>query len=204
MGSSAMRLIRAAAVLAVAAAGVAGWTLLRPRADGALRPLAELVPGGAPGVTYYVRPGGNDGAAGTSAAVAWRTVSRAARACLLPGDRLLFGGGHAYAGELRIGPGQAGDPAHPVVIGSYGSGRATLVSAHDGIRITDTGGVTIWDLAIAARRPLARGTAGIQAYSNRSGGMLPGLRIMRSEISGFGSGIAVGAARGGSASVTSR
>jgi hypothetical protein len=54
---------------------------------------------------------------------------------LQPGDRVLLQGGQTFSGSLYLGPDDAGTPAQPVVISSYGTGRATI-SAGLGAAIT--------------------------------------------------------------------
>lgn len=49
------------------------------------------------GTAYYVSPRGNDANAGTRAKP-WRTLERARRAALKPGDRLLLEGGNTPSG----------------------------------------------------------------------------------------------------------
>jgi hypothetical protein len=185
-----MRFLRLAAILGVAAVLVAGWTLVQP----AIGSVGQSVP---TTVTYYIRPGGNDAAPGTSPATAWSTLSRASQAMLRPGDRLLLLGGHVYPGKLDIGPTDAGRPGNPLLVSSYGHGRATISSASSGIMIYDTSGVTISHLAITGSQALNPSTAGIDMYSDLSGRMLGHVFISRVDASRFGFGIAIGAAHDG-------
>ncbi len=187
-----MQYLRAAAVLCVAAALVAGWTLIQP-AIGSVSQIAAT----ATTATYYVRPGGNNAASGTSPASAWRTLSRASRATLRPGDKLLLLGRHVYHGKLMIGPTDAGRPGKPILVSSYGHGRATISSASSGIVIYDTSGVTIRNLVIVGNNALNASKAGIQLYSDLSGRMLGHVFINRVDASRFGFGIAIGAAHDG-------
>lgn len=150
------------------------------------------MPSGPPrGITYYIRPGGNDSATGTSPTAAWRTLARASRASLRPGDRLLLLGGHSYTGQLRIGPGDAGDRSRPVLVGSYGSGRATIESAGSAVVIFDTAGVRIWNLVISGRHALRSGTFGVKVDNDLRHHMLHAITISNVDISGFGAGIGI-------------
>ncbi len=144
-------------------------------------------------VTYYVSPAGNDGAQGTSPGTAWRTLARASAAVLRPGDRLLLQGGARFTGRLALGPGDAGDPARPVRIGSYGTGRATIEGAGSGIVVTDTAGLDISGLRITARRAAPPG-AGIVLFSDLSRRhRLAHVVISGVDVSGFENGILIGA-----------
>jgi len=71
-----MRFLRVVAILGIAAGLVAGWTIAQPAVESAGSKLMSAVTTTGP-VTYYVRPGGDDAAAGTSPAAAWRTLARA-------------------------------------------------------------------------------------------------------------------------------
>jgi hypothetical protein len=77
---------------------------------------------------YYVSPKGEDRAAGKKGAP-WRTVARVNLAQFQPGDRLLFEGGQTFAGRIEIGAADSGTESAPVVIASYGQGRATIDGA---------------------------------------------------------------------------
>src|SRR5207248_2832187 len=78
--------------------------------------------------TYYVSPSGSDTRAGTSPATAWKTVAPANRRTFHPGDKLLFQGGSTFSGPVILGRDDAGSASNPVVIGSYGTGRARISS----------------------------------------------------------------------------
>lgn len=161
------------------------------------------------GTTYYVSPSGNDAAAGTSRAAAWRTLSRASRAVLGPGDRLLLQSGQWFSGQLTIGQSDAGDAAHPLVIGSYGTAPATITSASFAVYIHDTGGVDVTGLNLVGRPsggsppgpgPQLGGSngAGVNVYNDLPAGhRLSHIVVDHVYASGFDNGIAVGGAHSG-------
>jgi hypothetical protein len=180
-----MQVIKAVAIAGIAAGLVASWNLLRVGSSSA-RPASSAV-------SYYVSPGGSDAAAGTSPSTAWRTLGRASGAVLRPGDRLLLQGGHEYSGQIKIGPGEAGSAARPVVVSSYGGGRATITSSTDGVVVFDTGGVEIWNLVIKGQHAMRPADSGIQVFSDLSGRMLNHVVIGRVDVSGYGYGITIGA-----------
>ena len=78
------------------------------------------------GVVYYVSPTGDDARDGTSPGSSWRSLDRANRASLGPGDRLAFEGGATFRGTLLLGTDDAGTAQAPAAVGSYGTGRATI------------------------------------------------------------------------------
>lgn len=148
---------------------------------------------------FYVSAAGDDAARGTSPEQAWRTLDRASSAVLLPGERLLLEGGSRFAGRLLIDAADAGDPARPLVVGSYGHGRAVIESGADAaVAVVDTAGVEITDLVALGAAPVQSGSAGIRFFSD-----LPEDRrlvhavVERVEVSGFANGIEIGSARAG-------
>lgn len=102
-----------------------------------------------PSATYYVAPNGDDGSSGTSPGEAWRTLDRAERTGLEPGDKLLLKGGARFSGTITVGEEEAGDADRPVVIGSYGGGRATVAAMNTpGVSVHNTAGVEIRDVRV--------------------------------------------------------
>lgn len=150
-----------------------------------------------PAVTYYVSPAGNNAASGTSPQSAWRTLARASRAVLRPGDRLLLRGRQRFSGQLTIGRADGGSARRPVLIGSYGTGRATISSPANGILVDDTSWITISGLLIVGRRAMKPADAGIQLYSDLGGYRAGHIAIRGVNVSGFGTGISIGALRDG-------
>src|SRR6516162_6189131 len=76
--------------------------------------------------TYYVSPTGDDGHSGTSTTSAWKTIARVNSAGLQPGDHVLFQGGMTFYGSIKLKNG--GSSSSPIIVSSYGSGRATINS----------------------------------------------------------------------------
>ncbi|WP_165943991.1 right-handed parallel beta-helix repeat-containing protein [Saccharopolyspora karakumensis] len=158
----------------------------------AMRPPEEV----SAGRTFHISPNGDDSADGRSPASAWRTLERAKSVSLLPGDRLLLEGGTALEGMVRLGPKDAGDPARPVVIGSYGWGRARIHSPESGIFVHNTGGVEIRDLILTGHADTAfHNNGGVALFAEIGPGReFSGISIFNLDISGFQNGIEVGSA----------
>jgi hypothetical protein len=145
--------------------------------------------------TCYVGARGDDSAPGTSPRQAWRTLDRADRARLRPGDRLLLEGGARFAGNVSIGRGEAGDTERPVVVGSYGEGRATVVATGaTGVSVHDTGGVEIRELTLQGRGASRTEEAGINLFlSDREARAdARGVTVTDVEVTGFQTGVAIG------------
>lgn len=145
--------------------------------------------------TYYVSAGGDDRSDGRSPARAWRTLDRASAQSVRPGDQILLAGGEHFTGQLRLDSGDAGDPTHPVIIGSYGPGRAVIDMADEpAVSVHNTSGVSIGDLVIVGTAG-SSSVDGITVYNDLPDRTrLAGVRIERIEVSGGKNGIAVGSA----------
>ncbi len=76
--------------------------------------------------TYYVSNSGSNSNSGTSTVNPWRTVGKVNSFNFSTSDRIYFKGGDTFsdAAELRIS--HSGTSGNYVIIGSYGSGKATL------------------------------------------------------------------------------
>lgn len=78
------------------------------------------------GTRYFVDSlSGSDARSGTSPAAAWKTLARAGRGDLRPGDRLLLKRGGVWKGSLELT--SAGAAGRPIVVTAYGSGNPPLV-----------------------------------------------------------------------------
>lgn len=189
---------RSGAVVAIASALVVAFVTLQrhvdPLSSGLSGPRAGSRP---PTVTYYVSPTGNNAASGTTPQTAWQTLARASKAVLQPGDRLLLQGGQRFSGPLTIGRADGGSATRPVLISTYGSGRATIVSSSNGILVYDATGVKISGFVIIGFRAMRSADAGLQLYSNLAGYQSGHIAISRVSVSGFGAGISIGALKDG-------
>jgi hypothetical protein len=156
------------------------------------------------GRTYYLNPAGSDNSDGLSPNSAWLSIDRANKASFAPGDRILLRGGAVFPGTLHLDEDDAGNARSPVVIGSYGTGRATITgNAGPGVYVHNTGGVEVRDLIVTGNTA-AYGTAGgIVFYNDRpAGNALPGAVISDVDVSGFNNGIEIGGTLTGFREVT--
>lgn len=82
-------------------------------------------------VQYHVSSStGDDSAAGTSAARAWRTLARASAHSYAPGDALLLKAGDRFAGQLVLQ--SSGRRGRPLRIASYGAGPKPVIDGAAG------------------------------------------------------------------------
>lgn len=100
------------------------------------------------GTTFYLAGSGDDSKDGTSPARALKTIDRVNRAALHPGDSILFEGGQHFSGNLLI-RGASGAPQSPIVISSYGNGRATIDAGDSfGIRVENCNFIEVKNLIL--------------------------------------------------------
>jgi hypothetical protein len=109
------------------AAAAALWIVLLPFAATTFAAVPQ---------TYYVNcSAGNDARTGTTKSTAWRSLTRANKAQLHPGDRLLLRTGCTWTGPLEAR--WSGTAAAPITVGSYGSGKLPIIkNAHDNILVS--------------------------------------------------------------------
>jgi hypothetical protein len=77
------------------------------------------------GNEYYLSASGSDLGTGSSDSP-WKTIEKLNSINLKPGDAVYFEGGSTFEGTIILGPDDSGNPERNVVIGSFGSGRATI------------------------------------------------------------------------------
>lgn len=141
--------------------------------------------------TYYVSPDGNDNAAGTSAQTAWRTLDRANWAKLQAGDQLLFQGGATFTGTVYLDPNDKATVSAPIVIGSYGTGRATITNPNGaGFFHRNGAPVTIRDINFFGPGATSSPQAGVHFWNDLpNGAKVTNITVENVEVKGFHSGI---------------
>ena len=145
---------------------------------------------------YYVRPAGADGNSGLSPDAAWRSIARVNKQDLEPGDRILLEGGETFSGPLLVVATDAGTAASPVVITSFGTGRATIDGGTGrGIDVYNAGGIEIRDLDVMGSGMDSNSEPGVSFYTDHAdGSKLDHVRIDRVDVHGFREGgVVIGA-----------
>jgi Right handed beta helix region len=145
---------------------------------------------------YYISSAGHDGNSGSSASTPWQSLARVNAVVLQPGDRVLLRGGDRFAGGLALDDADAGTAAAPIIVTSYGSGRATIrPAAGDGISVYNTAGIRISNINVEGAGDWA---SGIMVYTDLPGGVkLAHIRIDSVDVSGFGrDGVEIGSWNG--------
>ena len=118
----------------------------------------------AQGRTYYVSASGNDAATGLSEAAAWKSLDNINATTFKPGDKILLKGGETWHGQLVLKG--SGTPDQPIVLSSFGKGRAVIDTDEaegQAIFLHNVGGWTIKNLEITsgAQPKLGVGRSGI-------------------------------------------
>src|SRR5687768_2351759 len=97
-------------------------------------------------ITYYISPAGSNSNTGTSVTNPWQTISKINNKNFV-GDTILFFGGSTFSGNISFTSADKGTSTKPIVIGSYGTGKATISSDNSyGISIYNAGGFKIKNL----------------------------------------------------------
>ena len=78
------------------------------------------------GTDFYISPEGKDTDSGLSPDEAWKCIENINTKDLEPGDRLLFQGGRIFAGKITLDKRDNGTISRPILITSYGAGRAVI------------------------------------------------------------------------------
>ncbi len=80
------------------------------------------------GAIYYVDANtGNDNQDGLSPKTAWQSLDKACKGVYQAGDKILLKGGQTFQGSLKMRS-VSGQPSSPIVISSFGDGRAIIFS----------------------------------------------------------------------------
>ncbi len=138
---------------------------------------------------YYVSPGGSNSNPGTSPELAWQTIDKVNQTDLEPGDCVMFEGGQTFVPSwaISLNAADAGTSTAPVIVTSYGEGRATIQTESaggNGIYVGNAGGVEIRNINFHST--LSTSHAGIRFENNLAGDVkLEHVRIEDVEVSGY-------------------
>ncbi|OKL39852.1 hypothetical protein A3841_15860 [Pontibacter flavimaris] len=144
--------------------------------------------------TYYVSRAGNDSYTGVSKTSAWASIDKVNATQFAPGDTILFEGEEIFPGSLGFGEEVKGTPQNPIVLGSFGTGRAVISSGtQKGFWLYNTSGFKIEDLVFEGAGRTISTTAGMEIYMDLPGSKLPYIAIHNVEVYGYReAGISIG------------
>src|SRR5438552_7993505 len=119
---------------------------------------------------YYVSVSGQDTNSGASPALAWKTIAHANSQLLKPGDQLLFQAGATFSGTIYCGPASGGTQANPMLISSYGAGRATINGGNtNGFFAYNCAGIIVSNLNFVGSGRATNRNSGIEFYNDGGG-----------------------------------
>ncbi len=97
---------------------------------------------------YYINNSGNDNNDGSSVHP-WKSISKIKDLDLYPGDSVLLAAGQDFNGTLLINYNTIGSVEYPVVISSYGNGRAIINSGNEaGLIINNGSCIQLQDIVV--------------------------------------------------------
>jgi hypothetical protein len=171
--------------------------LVTPRLRGATLACGLLLGTALPSLAtdYYISPAGNDNNNGTSTATPWQSINKINNTTFAAGDRVLFQAGQTFNGNVNFSD-ENGTSVNPIVVSSYGSGRATInAGTRQGIFVYNCGGFSINNLNLVTTGTATNTKSGISFYTDLPGNTkLDYVRIDNVNVSGFlKSGIEIGA-----------
>lgn len=147
-------------------------------------------------ITYYISPTGNDTNSGNTPDDAWKSIEKINSMMLEPGSRIYFEGGSEFTGTLTLTQEDANDASNPIIISSFGNGKAKILAGNGfGINIYNTGGIKINNLIVEGSGMYTNQESGIQFYNDLPGDVkLENIEITNCEVFGFRNyGILIGA-----------
>ncbi|WP_276499286.1 right-handed parallel beta-helix repeat-containing protein [Pontibacter litorisediminis] len=144
--------------------------------------------------TYYVSSKGNDVNSGLTQASAWASIEKVNATPLAAGDTVLFEGEVIFSGSLGFGAEVKGTAEKPIVLGSYGVGRAVIRSGQEaGFWLYNTSGFKIEHLVFEGAGRTVSTTAGMDIYMDLPATKLPYIAIHDVEVYGYReAGISIG------------
>ncbi|WP_299703144.1 right-handed parallel beta-helix repeat-containing protein [uncultured Pontibacter sp.] len=151
--------------------------------------------------TYYISPNGHDTNTGTSPESAWRSIAQVNSHRYIPGDTILFEGGHTFAGSLHFHQGNIIGMGEPIVISSFGAQKAIIdADTSYGLYAHNVAGIAVSKLNFRGSGYTSNNNHGILFYNDLPGDVkLSGIVVEEVEVSGFQkSGITIGAWNGNS------
>lgn len=143
--------------------------------------------------TYYVSPSGKNTNPGTITAP-WQTLAKVNQTTF-KGDTILFLGGNTFLGGLTFTSSDVGTATKPIVISSYGTGRATIQpdSLNQALYVRNAAGFKITNINFRGPGIDKSGRGGILIYLDKDSTTLDYIDISYVEVSGFrDAGICIG------------
>jgi len=137
--------------------------------------------------TYYVSPAGNDANDGLTTSTAWQTTAKVSGFSFQPGDKILFEGGQTFTGFLEFQNDDNGTTLNPVVISSYGTGKAIIsTNTTAGLYAYNVGGMEVQNLTFAANGATNNTANGVEFYMEQTSANIDHIVVNNVEVYGYG------------------
>lgn len=155
--------------------------------------LSSGIAASASATDYYISPSGNDMDRGTSPEQPWQSLAPVNRLDLVAGDKILLQGNAEFIGPLLFDAKDHGTSTDPIIVTSYGTGRAAIHSPTDRAFVAyNTAGIAVshLDFIGSPRNP----SDGVVFYNDLPGDVrFAGVQLTDIEVSGFGNnGVSIG------------
>ncbi len=150
---------------------------------------------------FYISPSGNDTNSGHSPETPWKSLSMISSHDFDPGSKILLQAEKTHSGNFDFDENDGGDSQNPVIISTYGEGKATIDAGDDfGIYVLNSAGFKIENLIVKGSGKDSNENSGIHFYNDLDDDIkLTGINISNCEVYGFRDfGIAIGAKNGNS------
>jgi len=136
--------------------------------------------------TYYVSDSGNNSKSGTSVANAWASITKVNSFNFLPGDKILFEGGSSFTGSLYFDSNDKSSTSAPIIVGSYGNGKATINSNTTyGIYLYNIANFILKNLKVTGSGRTSNLDSGISFYNDIENKYLDNITIDSVEVYGY-------------------
>ena len=143
-----------------------------------------LLPAICQATTYYVSSSGNDNNTGKNISNAFKTVSQVNKLQFFPGDTLKFEGGSFFSGSILLTSSDQGSASQPLVITSFGVGRATINAGDSvGLYSYNAGGIEVRGINFIGS--VNNNQRGVYFFTDKTDIPLSHITIEDVEVSGF-------------------
>jgi hypothetical protein len=140
-----------------------------------------------PNVAYYISAAGNDGNAGTQLSPWGPGCTNVNNRNFQAGDQILFRGGDTFACTLTFDASDLGVSTSPIVLSSYGTGRATINGGNNGgLYAHNTAGIRITNINFLGSGATTNTAEGVYFFNNHIAPNKAGVSIDLVDVSGFG------------------
>jgi hypothetical protein len=135
---------------------------------------------------YYIKSNGDDTKTGTSLTEAWKTTNPINAMSFKAGDTIFLKGGDVFSGTINLDISSQGTSVKPIVITSYGTGKAIISSGTvHGFYGYNCGGIVLSNLIFKGSGIATNTKSGIIFYNDQANVTLSYIQMKNVETSGY-------------------